>query len=257
MTSSFPQLAVDRRLVDDYNAVAELIDDLLQSPSSSTGQPQLYVDIEGVKLSRDGTISIVQILSLAKSTVYLVDVHVLGALAFSIPGSSGMTLKHVLESESIQKAFFDIRHDSDALFGLFGVRVAGIQDIQLMELATRRSRKNYVSGLSRCIENDLQLTLQEQKVWKDTKQRGLDLFEPGRGGSYELFNERPMRPEIFNYCAQDVMYLPKLWSVYANRMTSTWKPRVLAAIKDRIVSSQLAVYNGTGKHMALAPKGWA
>lgn len=44
------------------------------------------------------------------------------------------------------KVFFDIRHDSDALFGLFKINLDGIHDLQLMELATRDLQKRHLHG---------------------------------------------------------------------------------------------------------------
>lgn len=48
-----------------------------------------------------------------------------------------MSLKSILESSMTPKVFFDVRTDSDALYGQFGIRLAGIIDLQLMEVASR------------------------------------------------------------------------------------------------------------------------
>jgi exonuclease 3'-5' domain-containing protein 1 len=63
-----------------------------------------------------------------------------------------------------------------------------------MEVATRRIQlpRKYLFGLSKCVEGDLFLTPAENRVWKDTKERGLNLFAPERGGSYEVSNARPL-----------------------------------------------------------------
>ena len=47
-----------------------------------------------------------------------------------------MSLKAILESPKTPKVFFDVRMDSDALYALFGVKLAGIIDLQLMEVAS-------------------------------------------------------------------------------------------------------------------------
>jgi exonuclease 3'-5' domain-containing protein 1 len=98
------------------------------------------------------------------------------------PAKSGETLRGILESISIPTVFFDVCNDSDALFSHFQVNFAGILDIQLMELATRRFSRRCVNGLTKCIERDLPLGLAEVKVWKEIKEKGLDLFALGRGG---------------------------------------------------------------------------
>ena len=70
--------------------------------------------------------------------VYLVDVHTLGAAAFSTTATDGITtLKSVLENSSIPKAFFDVRNDSDALYNLYSIYLCGVVDVQLMELPQR------------------------------------------------------------------------------------------------------------------------
>lgn len=48
-----------------------------------------------------------------------------------------MSLQSILESPKTPKVFFDVRTDSDALFAQFGIKLAGIIDLQLMELASR------------------------------------------------------------------------------------------------------------------------
>jgi exonuclease 3'-5' domain-containing protein 1 len=68
----------------------------------------LPYDIEGLNLSRSGSIAILQILFPPKKRVYLVDVHILKALAFETPSNKGLTLKSILESEQIPKVFFDV-----------------------------------------------------------------------------------------------------------------------------------------------------
>lgn len=55
--------------------------------------------------------------------VYLIDVAVLGTLAFS------QGLREVLQSETVPKLFFDCRRDSDALFHQFQVRLAGMWSV--------------------------------------------------------------------------------------------------------------------------------
>jgi exonuclease 3'-5' domain-containing protein 1 len=113
-------------LVDTRTAIASLVTSLSDLP---THPPSLYVDIEGINLSRHGSISILQIHVHPTNETYLVDVHTLKDEAFSTSASNGHTLKSILESEEIPKAFFDIRNDSDALYSLYGIKVANIWDI--------------------------------------------------------------------------------------------------------------------------------
>jgi exonuclease 3'-5' domain-containing protein 1 len=180
----------------------------------------------------------------------------LGERAFQVADSDGRTLKSILESQEIVKVFFDIRNDSDALFGLFGVRVAGIEDVQLMELASRNFPKRFINGLAKCIERDSTLPYAEKREWKANKERGHKLFDPNLGGGYAVFDERPLSTEISKYCVQDVIHMPALRELYRAKLCDVWWRKIEAETVARIKLSQGRHFNGQGMHMAKAPPGW-
>ncbi|KAJ5547543.1 hypothetical protein N7513_001902 [Penicillium frequentans] len=242
------------RFVDTEAKIATLVGRLQNLP---TEPPSLYIDVEGVNLSRHGSISILQIYVLPLEETYLVDIHSLQEKAFLQTASdNGQTLLGILESPNIPKVFFDVRNDSDALFHHFNVKLAGIIDLQLMELATRYFSRRYVNGLAKCIERDACLTTLETRCWKASKEKGLELFAPERGGSYDVFNIRPLPDDIKNYCAQDVQFLPKLWVQYHRKISLSWARKVTTESTNRVMLSQTATYDGRGKWKALAPVGW-
>jgi exonuclease 3'-5' domain-containing protein 1 len=241
-------------VANSESAVSDVIDTLVGLPVEP---PSIYVDLEGIKLSRQGTISILQIYVQPQDHTYLLDVHHLQHKAFSTTGKQSKTcLKAILEAKDIPKVFFDVRNDSDALFHHFQINLSGVHDIQLMELATRNFPRKCVNGLQRCIENDAMMTAAEKLTWNKAKEEGLKLFAPEKGGRYEVFNERPMAKEIIQYCVQDVQFLPRLWSRYKERMSAQWAMKVQAETEARVLSSQSKHYNGHGKHKAMAPVGW-
>ncbi|KAI6753825.1 hypothetical protein HG530_013001 [Fusarium avenaceum] len=239
--------------VNSTTGIAELVDSLHGPP---TVHPSIFIDLEGVNLSRHGTISIMQVYHLPSKNTYLIDVYTLGDKCFSTPGSNGRTLKEILESDSVSKVFFDVRNDSDALYSHYQIKLAGIHDLQLMELSTRTFSRRCVTGLSKCIERDAPLSTQERLAWFQTKESGLRLFAPEKGGRYEVFNERPLPDAIKSYCAQDVQILPRLFDYYNGKMSQEWREKMIVSSKARVQSSQSATYNGVGRHMALAPTGW-
>jgi exonuclease 3'-5' domain-containing protein 1 len=173
--------------------------------------PSLYIDLEGVDLGRHGSISILSLHIAPTQKTYLIDIHSLGSAAFSTTNSSGASLKTILESSTIPKVVFDVRNDSDALFSLFQISVDGIKDLQLMELAYRTGSRKFVSDLAKCIEKESSISAVAKTEWCLTKERGRRLFAPEKGGRYEVFNERPLNPEITQYCKQDVVLLPGLY----------------------------------------------
>ncbi|KAF3799805.1 hypothetical protein GCG54_00009994 [Colletotrichum gloeosporioides] len=239
--------------VDTTAALARIVDAL---SGAVTSPPSLYVDLEGEYLGRLGTISIIQIYLSSRQQTYLIDVQTLGAASFSEPGTNGTTLKTILESASITKVFFDVRNDSNALFSHFNIDLKGVEDLQLMELASRKSNKRLLYGLKKCIESDAPMTPGELLEWGRVKQQGLKLFSPDSGGSYAVFSQRPLPRDILSYCVQDVQYLPRLWKTYNEKLTPAWKLKVLQASQHRVIQSQAADYNGKGRHMAMAPKDW-
>lgn len=239
--------------VDTEAKIASLVGKLQNLP---TKPPSLYIDLEGVNLSRHGSISILQIHVLPHQETYLVDIHSLKEKAFQTASNKGQTLLGILESPHIPKVFFDVRNDSDALFSHFRVNLAGVIDLQLMELATRYFPRRYVSGLAKCIERDASLTAYEIRCCNASKEKGLKLFAPERGGSYDVFNIRPLSDDIKEYCVQDVQFLPKLWVQYQHKMSSSWAEKVTTETKNRVMLSQTATYDGRGKWKARAPVGW-
>jgi len=241
-------------LIDTTVALATLVDKLITLPKgSATSEPHLYVNLEGTNLCRYGKVSILTMLVSALNHVYLIDVHTLGPLVFNTPGTCGKTFKDVLESADITNAFWDVRNDSDALFAHYGVSVAGVQDIQLMELATRSYSRKYVLSLNKAIQQDISASHATKQQWRSINQEGVKLFASRLGGSHYVFNERPLRKAIYKYCVQDVALLPRLWHEYQRMLTSSWATKVKAATAERVRESQGAIYQPHGRSKALGP----
>ncbi|KAF1968792.1 hypothetical protein BU23DRAFT_583015 [Bimuria novae-zelandiae CBS 107.79] len=191
-----------------------MIDILTDLPAKP---PSIYVDIEGVRLLRKGSISILQLYVLPNDHTYLVDVHQLQDIAFITTGKKlHKCPKAILKSEDITKVFFDLRNDSDALFYHIQISLARVDDIRLMELATR-------------VNFDASMTTAEKRIWAAKKENGLKMFLPEKGGQYEVFNDRPLADEIIRYCVQDVRFLPRPWSLYRERISIPWTSKVRTA----------------------------
>jgi exonuclease 3'-5' domain-containing protein 1 len=242
-------------VVDTTEHIVRLVDRIIEPSAFS---PILFIDLEGVKLSRHGSISILTLLvghdSLQR--VYLVDVHALNALAFSTAGTKNITLKDILEAQQIIKVFFDVRNDSDALFAHFGIALKSVEDVQVMESATRTTTasRRFLSGLATCIENNLSDSSNCQKLarWKLTKTNGERLFKPELGGSYDVFNRRPIPKEIIQYCAGDVQYLESLRSFFLCKIDRN-QHLVDEESRARVAASQKLGYQPHGQHKAMAP----
>ena len=126
-----------------------------------------------------------------------------------------------------------------------------------MELATRRGSKEFVAGLSKCIDKDCAVSASTKTEWQRLKDLASRLFDPDKGGRYEIFNDRPLKPEIMQYCAQDVVLLPRLYDVYITRLRLPgelfWAVEVQKATKDRIKLSQSPTYDGQATDKVRGP----
>ena len=242
-------------VIDTTKQIGDLVDRLVlyHAPPVPTS-PAMYIDLEGVDLCREGTISILTLLvNTGVPKVYLVDVHVLGAQAFNTTGVEKKTLKDILRDQSIPKVFFDVRNDSDALFAHFGVALRRVEDVQLMENATRTTAvsRRLLSGLAKCVEDYVPMS--ERRNWKQTKEKGERLFKSRYGGSYDVFNKRPIPEEIIDYCAGDVQCLPVLRERFWASQSSRWRDLIREESQKRVAASQRLDYQPHGRDRAIAP----
>lgn len=251
---SFILAEIDIIVVDSATILLSLLDNLV---SLAVGPPSLYLDLEGVKVGRHGSISIISLHITSIKKLYLIDIHRLGKAAFSTTNSSATSLKTVLESPTMPKVIFDTRNNSDALFSHFQISVDGIEDLQLMELVTRKGSKDFLAERAKCIEKDSPISTAAQAEWQRAQEGASRLYDPQNGGRYEIFNERPMRPEIVQYCAGKVALLPGLYNIYNAKLRLPggrfWQVQVEKATKDWIKLSQRPGYDGHTNTKARGP----
>ncbi|KAK6507208.1 hypothetical protein TWF481_005658 [Arthrobotrys musiformis] len=243
--------------VDTPEGISNLLSLIPREPNST---PSIFIDLEGVDLCRHGSISILQLFISTIPHIYIIDIHTLGNIAYTTPSSTdpSVTLKGILEDPSIPVVFYDIRSDNDALYHHFSISISNVIDLQLYELATREgfmNHRRFLHGLSKAIMANANLTLSEAARMERVKQMGVRLFAPEKGGSYEVFNRRPLPEELLEYCVQDVQYLPVLLRNYKQRlqrMDSRWMDRIRAETEVRIALCKKDVFL-KGRQNALAP----
>ena len=231
------------RLVDNYGELLNLLYHLsrLKQLAMEGQSVSIAVDCEGVRLSRSGQLALLQIsLSTDPVTVYIVDIVRLGSHAFNVATHTGTSIKRVLEDPDILKAFFDPRHDVDALYHQFDVAPVNVFDLQLAEVAARRAKGltvRYVLGLFRCLHhNEVVLTNVQKNLAEKIDEAGKSLFEPEHGGSYEVFLQRPLHPGLLVYSAHDARYLLPLLDHFINLLGSTednWWGRICVGSDER------------------------
>lgn len=238
-------------MVDTVDAVSEMLDALTRC---SNQPPLLFFDLEGVNLSRHGTLDILQIYVPALDTVYIVEVYQLQSAAFTAVSQHDQTLQDILQSATYPKVFFDVRTDSDALHYHFQIRLEGVVDLQLVEFATRSVRGRYLKGLQKCISEAGVIPLQERRMFDRVKTEGTRLFAPEHGGRYEVFQERPLDTRLIEYCAQDVRVLPALLRQYARQLGHRMASQVQQETIRRVELSQSPQFVSKGRHMAIGPQ---
>ncbi|KAF7948157.1 uncharacterized protein EAE97_003568 [Botrytis byssoidea] len=219
---------IKTEIIDTEKQISDLVDWLIfRYASRVLVESTMYIDLEGVDLCREGSLSILTLL-----------INI---------GSPSM------RNENIPKVFFDIRNDADALYAHFGVALQGVEDIQLMESATRvtTSSRKYLNGLAKCIEQS-GLDSHDPTSWNLAKEKGARLFKPEFGGSYKIFEQRPICDDIISYCVGDVQYLPNLRSKFRSG-TVRWQVLVRIETKRRVETSHKPEYQPHGPDRTLAP----
>ncbi|RYN63080.1 hypothetical protein AA0119_g13226 [Alternaria tenuissima] len=81
-----------------------------------------------------------------------------------------------------------------------------------MESATRKTTasRKFLNGLTKCVENNLLMSFGGSGLatWKLAKEKGERLFKAEHGGSYDVFNQRPIPEDILCYCVGGSIRLP-------------------------------------------------
>ena len=194
-------------------------------------------DCEGVRLSRTGKITLLQIAIPKK--IFLIDVMTIGGKEVFIDGG----LKDIIESEEILKLAYDVRMDSDALFHQHDVVLKNVLDLQLLDIAIRRAAGGIVEhlpSLSKTVSR--RLTNAEILVCEDLKKRVKNMYTSVEDG--DLWARRPLIDDARRYAALDAWLLMKLDQAMRPNGTTAphlfpgfdekWNERVLNASRKRI-----------------------
>ncbi|KAK0260693.1 hypothetical protein LTS00_018167, partial [Friedmanniomyces endolithicus] len=119
-----------------------------------------------------------------------------------------------------------------------------------MELASWNFSKKNVNEMARCIERDITIPVVEGRRCQVVKDNGKHLFDPQQGGSYAVFDQRPLSKDIKEYCTQDVAFMPHLRDVYRRELCDAWGRTIEEETDGRIQLSQSPKFRGKGQHMA-------
>lgn len=245
-------LKVPYTFVDSKESVTSMLDML---PTFHSDQPQLSIDLEGLDLGKKkGEIYLIQIYDSFCNRLYIVDVCTLGAAAFFTPASDDKTtLRKILQSAWILKLFCDVRSDSRALFQEFEIHLRGIKDVQNIELASRRdpTGRQWRKGLSRLIDRYADLSDEQFSEFVTYKNNGREICEDW---GFVQFSVRPLRKDLTVYAANDVLYLPRIYSNLTKDMSEERFRSADVATQNSILRTHCLEYepDQSGKPMSAA-----
>ncbi|USW48083.1 Putative 3'-5' exonuclease domain, ribonuclease H-like superfamily [Septoria linicola] len=249
-------------IIDEVDGVSGMVDacveEVLAKADVHDG-PDLYMDCEGQNLGREGTLTHINIYLPRRNKAFILDIDQLGGTAFDIKGTTHeTTLTKVLQDWSIKKAIFDCRSDSDVLFAHHKIALDGVIDLQLLEIATSRTRKNAqkLNSLSSCIGR-----LNMQKSARDhvleIKERGKEAMKQGNP-----FHERPLSKLMIEYSIGDLLLMPALYQYFTSRpgWNEEWAAREQHATTERLEVSRAPDFREREKagliSMKDAPEEW-
>lgn len=223
-------------LVDNAQRCAAVVQELLR-------KPEIAVDIEGVFLCRSGEVCIIQVAD-ETGKVYLFDITILSSTAFE----EGR-LRELLESTHVAKVVFDGRADNDALSHIYGIAMRNIYDLQILHaLKFGTSGDKYVKGLEKCLEAAAVVPLQDKVHMTSIKEQGKRLFAPDLGGSFAVWQSRPLQQALIDYAIADVKYMLAMKRRWA---APSLDGLVQSLAEERIQKAIAGSQPAKGQHMAL------
>ncbi|KAJ3507923.1 hypothetical protein NMY22_g16783 [Coprinellus aureogranulatus] len=110
--------------------------------------------------------------------------------------------------------------NAGALWNTYTVDMTNVFDIQLLELAVRKSNRQYskrLTGLAKAIPLYLP-SYYGLPEWIRIKDAGQKLIIPEQGVDREVFEQRPLPEVLVRYAAQDVQLLARLGEVLRSRL---------------------------------------
>ncbi|OTA52918.1 hypothetical protein K449DRAFT_470249 [Hypoxylon sp. EC38] len=229
--------------VNSPKALVSLLDNIQGLP---TKPPSLFLDIERINKAN---ITFLCLFIPLKQVIYRIKIDGDRSMDLTTTNASGESLKSILESESIPKVVFDVRTLSNTVFRLHNVSLAGIRDLQLMELASRddEQSKKYVAGFAKCVEKDIPKSNEAKKRWLDTN----------NVNEYRAFNAIGHAPR---WSMKRVELFPTLWGTYYARLRrpaqAFWLAQSEWEAKTRVAASQYPKFNLDDKGNALGPEVW-
>jgi len=167
--------------------------------------PVVAVDCEGVSLSKEGKLCLIQVATPKK--VYLFDVLKGGERLFFDRG-----LRYLLESNKIVKVMHDCRKDSEALYFQYDVTLRGVWDSQIA-YAVLSQLKGFKTPYPIGLNTLLKACSCEENKFKDMVKSAMTAMK-------NFWEVRPLSRMMIDYAAGDVSNLLRVYSMLNNELQS-------------------------------------
>lgn len=178
-------------------------------------KPTIGFDCEGDNLGRYGTTCYTQIRDYPNEQTYLVDLLTLGQAAWDTVGADNMTtLKTIFERRDIVKIIFDVRGDSNALYKDYGIKLAGVLDMQYLALLGMEYPRKYRVGFVSTVQKVEYASEEERDQWLLLKSHEF------KDHDYSVFKQRPLPKALKQYAVNDVLGVDKLAAKLTEKLTA-------------------------------------
>ena len=210
----------------DVNIISKL-DDILDFEANVTRKRgnEYSVDLEGERLSRHGKINYIQIYEVASNKIFIF------VCAKLVKSDVTRVLCPIFDNASIAKYMFDCRSDADALYHQYDIKLTGVIDVQLHEIAFRKcsgfNNQRHYSGLKKTLAtygSKLGITSTDLAI----KEKFSNQFNQK---NYELdLNES----DAVRYLAIDIIYLDELYKIFNPKIgNGNMRARIMAETERR------------------------
>ncbi|GLC59037.1 hypothetical protein PLESTB_001435400 [Pleodorina starrii] len=179
-------------------------------------------------------------------SIWLVDIESLGWRAFAYRSrlDGATSLKGLLEDPAVVKYLYDVRRDAVALSSEYGVRLRGVVDLQLVDVAVRQAEgglraggwvEGLVSALSRGLAAGGRASA-PARLAEDMAAATATARRYHESNNTQVWSRRPLTPELCEYAATDVRYLHALAEALSPRMHGELADRVIQESYRRTVA---------------------
>ena len=177
--------------IDNLKRVNEIVSQVLYN------QKIISIDCEGIKLSKTGSLTLIQI-GLYNKQGYLFDVKILSKSLFEGRNS----LKTILENEKILKILHGCRNDYESLYYQYKIKLNNFIDTQEMNFIYEGIKYNsfYRISLKELIKKILNVDLSLK-----------DKVHNIMNNNFLIWDERPIKNEYLEYSYEDIKYLIDLY----------------------------------------------